>query len=376
MFKGENMKTENRRRFIINVLYVVTIIAIVFFAFKYALFALAPFVVAFIISSLLQPIIRFLKRTTHLKQRPLAIVTLILFICTVGTVVVCIGIEVVILTKDLVAKAPEYYTSTVQPALTNLIDHVQSFLRNFDADISLDYKELVPKMSDLIPSFSTIFDTTTEIIVSVPTIFISVLVGTISTFFMCVDYPLLTRWVLYQIPEKTRHTVIEVKKYVTEILFKYIRSYALILSITFCELCILFLIAGLIETTMFPSVGMTIFYAFIIALFDILPIVGTGTVLIPWGVISILLGDYRMGIMLFIIYLIITVIRHTIEPKIIGNQVGLHPVVTLMAMIVGTSLFGVLGLFGLPITIALLKDLNDKGKIHIFKYLPKDENLD
>jgi predicted PurR-regulated permease PerM len=107
--------------------------------------------------------------------------------------------------------------------------------------------------------------------------------------------------------------------------------------------------------------------ALLIALLDILPIVGTGTVLIPWAVISLIVGDYAKGICLLIMYAIITVIRQFIEPKIVGDQVGLHPVATLIAMIVGTKLFGAIGLFGLPISLAIIKDLNDHGKIHVFK---------
>lgn len=370
------MKTESRKSFIINVLYVLTIASIVFFTIKYALFALMPFVVAFGISTVLQPIIRFLKRKTRIGQKPLAVITLLLSICTVGTVATFLGIEAVIIVKNLIAAAPEYYASTVHPALINLVDHAQNFLRNFDADITLNYADFIPSISNFMPSMGTIFDTTTNILSSVPGIFISIIITTVSTFFMCVDYPLLTHWVLYQFPEKTRHTIIEIKSYTTHIIKKYVRSYALILSITFLELCVLFLIGGLIDTNMFPSVSSTFFYAFLIALFDILPIVGTGTVLIPWSIISILLGNYKMGIIIAVIYLIVTIIRHSIESRIVGHQVGLHPVVTLMAMIMGTSLLGPIGLFALPITIALLKDLNDKGKIHLFKHLPKDEKFE
>jgi predicted PurR-regulated permease PerM len=114
--------------------------------------------------------------------------------------------------------------------------------------------------------------------------------------------------------------------------------------------------------------------ALLIALLDILPIVGTGTVLLPWALISFITGDFASGICLLVIYAVITVIRQFIEPKIVGDQVGLHPVATLIAMIVGTRLFGAIGLFGLPISLAIIKDLNDHGKIHVFKpYKPEPE---
>ena len=89
--------------------------------------------------------------------------------------------------------------------------------------------------------------------------------------------------------------------------------------------------------------------------------------MIPWAIICFLLGNWKLGIGLLLLYLTITVIRNIIEPKIVGHQVGLHPVVTLASMLTGLQLFGVIGLFGFPITLSLLKYLNDREIIHIFK---------
>ena len=107
--------------------------------------------------------------------------------------------------------------------------------------------------------------------------------------------------------------------------------------------------------------------AFVISIFDILPVLGTGGIMIPWTIIAALQGNYSLALGLLIVYIIITIIRNILEPKIVGSQVGLHPLVTLMSLFVGAQLFGVLGLFGLPITLSLLKNLNDKGTIHILK---------
>ena len=89
--------------------------------------------------------------------------------------------------------------------------------------------------------------------------------------------------------------------------------------------------------------------------------------MIPWTIIAALQGNYSLALGLLIVYIVITIIRNILEPKIVGSQVGLHPLVTLMSLFVGAQLFGVLGLFGLPITLSLLKNLNDKGTIHILK---------
>ena len=89
--------------------------------------------------------------------------------------------------------------------------------------------------------------------------------------------------------------------------------------------------------------------------------------MIPWALWSLFTGDVGLGIGLLVVYAIISVIRQVIEPKLVASQLGLPPFVTIMAMYIGSQLFGFIGLFLLPITIMLLKVLNDEGVIHIFK---------
>ena len=89
--------------------------------------------------------------------------------------------------------------------------------------------------------------------------------------------------------------------------------------------------------------------------------------MIPWVVLCVLRGEYSLALGLLIVYVVITVIRNIIEPKIVGAQIGLHPVVTLASMFLGAQLFGVIGLFGFPIGLSLLRHLNEKGIIKIFK---------
>ena len=89
--------------------------------------------------------------------------------------------------------------------------------------------------------------------------------------------------------------------------------------------------------------------------------------MIPWSVVCLVMGNYGLGLQLFILYVIITIVRNIIEPKIVGKQLGLHPIVTLSSMFAGLQLLGGLGLFGFPITLSLLLHLNNKGVIKILK---------
>ena len=135
------------------------------------------------------------------------------------------------------------------------------------------------------------------------------------------------------------------RSYLTDTLFVVIRSYTLIMLLTFVELSILFTVFGIQKAFL---------KAVIIAIFDIMPILGTGGILIPWFVISFALGHTAQGLKLLVIYAIVTVVRNYVEPRIVGVQLGLHPIITLVSMFIGLRLFGFWGLFGLPVGISFL----------------------
>lgn len=107
--------------------------------------------------------------------------------------------------------------------------------------------------------------------------------------------------------------------------------------------------------------------AALIAIVDILPVLGTGTVLIPWGVFALVIGSYGMGAGILALYLIITIIRNTIESKLVGKQMELHPMVTFAAMLLGLKWMGFLGMLGFLLTLAFINSLNKKGILHLYR---------
>ena len=362
------MTTDKKREFLIKVAYAAVIILLIYFVLKYAVNWIMPFIVAFIFSAILYPLIKLLSEKLKLTKhiRPIAVVITALFYCTVGVLTWFIISRIVVAVTGFITSLPEYFATTIKPNLEIAYEKVIGLLANLKIEVDTGsktffdslYSSLSGVVSKLMPSLS--------FITSIPGMIVSVIIMIISTFFISMDFEKITGFCMAQLPKKTADFISELKDYTVKILFKYIRSYALILGITFVELLIGFIVMH------FITGQQNIFLlALLIALLDILPIVGTGTVLIPWTVISLIVGDYAKAICLIIMYVVITVIRQFIEPKIVGDQVGLHPVATLIAMIVGTKLFGAVGLFGLPITLAIIKDLNDHGKIHVFKpYTP------
>ena len=362
------MTTDKKREFLIKVAYAAVIILLIYFVLKYAVNWIMPFIVAFVFSAILYPLIKLLSEKLKLTKhiRPIAVVITALFYCTVGVLTWFIISRIVVAVTGFITSLPEYFATTIKPNIEIAYEKVIGLLANLKIEVDTGsktffdslYSSLSGVVSKLMPSLS--------FITSIPGMIVSVIIMIISTFFISMDFEKITGFCMAQLPKKTADFISELKDYTVKILFKYIRSYALILGITFVELLIGFIVMH------FITGQQNIFLlALLIALLDILPIVGTGTVLIPWTVISLIVGDYAKAICLIIMYVVITVIRQFIEPKIVGDQVGLHPVATLIAMIVGTKLFGAVGLFGLPITLAIIKDLNDHGKIHVFKpYTP------
>jgi predicted PurR-regulated permease PerM len=113
-----------------------------------------------------------------------------------------------------------------------------------------------------------------------------------------------------------------------------------------------------------------IWLSIVIAIIDILPILGVGTVLIPWFIWSFITGETALGIALLIVYLVILVIRQFIEPKLVSDQLGIHPIITLIAMYAGFKLVGFSGLILGPIALAVLRCVYaDQIKKGLFKSL-------
>ncbi len=169
---------------------------------------------------------------------------------------------------------------------------------------------------------------------------------------------MITSFIHRQLSERHWMLLVKTKELFVKNILKMLRGYLLLMFLTFCELAL-----GLSILRVEHSVAV----ALLIAIVDILPILGTGTVLIPWAIFCFATGNIVLGIGLAVMYAIITVIRNFAEPKVIGMQVGLPPVVTLFAMYVGLQFFGLLGVFAFPVLLIIAKSLQDSGHIKLWK---------
>ncbi len=360
MTKGD---LDKRRSFLINFAYFLVILALAYVVLKYALPLLGPFVIAVIIAYGLRRPIQFLHRKLGIKYRLCAALTAALFFLLVGFLISLVSVEVISGIEGLINILPDLYTDKIQPMLTELFNRIE------DAALAADpalYRVLlsfeVKAMSavdTMVSKFSvTVLSTISGLAYAVPGLFIKLVLLVISTFFISMDYDRLSGFCMRQMSPKTRDIFFQVKKYVVGTLFVCIRSYALIMSITFVELSIGLSIIGIKHGVLIAAC---------ISIFDILPVLGTGGIMLPWSLTTAVLGNFKLALSLLLVYVIITVIRNILEPKIVGGQLGLHPVVTLASMFAGVQLLGVVGLFGFPIFLSLMVHLNEAGTVKIFK---------
>lgn len=357
------METEKRKKFIINVTYTLFLLIIVYILLKYGLTMLMPFVMGFFVAYMLQCPISVLSRVLGIRKKAVAIIVVTGFYGIIGVLLVFLGSKAVSGLQSLFRNLPQIYTVHIEPMITGIFSQLEVFAFQTDRSLFTLISELDTQfvqsagkqVSDLsIRTMSTV----SGVAAALPGAFIRLVLMIIATFFIAADYEKLTGFCLNQLSENAKAIFLQIKEYVIGTLFVCIRSYALIITITFTELFLGLTLLGIEYAALIAGV---------IAIFDILPVLGTGGIMIPWAIIAALLGKYSLALGLVLLYVAITVIRNIIEPKIVGSQLNLHPVVTLASMFAGVQLFGVIGLFGFPIVLSLLRYLNDNGTIHILK---------
>lgn len=357
------MPMEKYSKFLITFAYYAVIAALAYVVLRYALPMLAPFVIGAAIAYLLRFPIRFLHRKAKLPYKGAAILVVLLFFGLIGTALVLAGVKAINWLVDAINLLPTMYTTHALPFFAEVTQNLEKIFIDLDPDTLSTLENLAQKALDsagsLISSLSgTAVSALSGAAVSIPGLFLKLVLLIISTFFIAIDYETIKAFLVRQLDDKTHNLLWEIKNYVGGTLWVCIRSYAIIMALTFVELSI-----GL----SIVKIDHAVIVALLIAIFDILPVLGTGGIMIPWTVLTAIQGDFRLSLGLLIIYIVITIIRNIIEPKIVGGQLGLHPVVTLSSMFAGAQLFGVIGLFGFPIGLSLLRHLNDRGVIKVLK---------
>lgn len=337
--------------------------AAIYFAVKYALPVILPFIFGLSIAALVQkPAALLSSRIPRLSKRLCCIIMtasvmlisamLIVFaLCSIfsGAMEFCPSIpEYLAQAEDFVSHAAKTENSGESSAWGRFVSFIAMALEWCIDFISENYKQYLP----------SVLSRSTKLISGLPSFLTAAVFAIISTFFACGSFDKIIGTIKSCLPPKVNSIISLITQTTVRTISCLLKTYGTLMLITFGELTLGFIIMHLLGC----GVGNILTAALVISFIDILPILGTGTVLIPWGLFELITGNRMQGIMLLIIFAIIGMIRNFLEPKFMGNNLELHPFFTLAAIYIGGKLFGGLGLIILPLSLIIMRDAFDKKK--------------
>ena len=345
-----------------RIINIVLIILGVYFGIKLAIFYM-PFLIAFVISLIIEPAIRFFMNKTKLNRKTSSIIIfIIVFAIIIGLVtwaIISLISESTNLLQMLNLYISKAYTQ-VQESISKLSIEKLSVSKDIINMFRNTSQEILVKLSNWMTQFLT---NLIEIITSIPAIAIYVVITIMSLYFISTDKIYMIDQLEHHLPRTWVRSIATHVNGIAKSLGGYLKAQAILILVSF--------IISLIGLYIYSWVGFNIKYPLLAALgigfIDALPILGSGTVMVPWAIISACKGDLTLGIAILVLWLIMSVIRQIIEPKIVSGQLGVHPIFTLVAMYTGFKFCGVLGLFVGPIILIVLKNIFenriDKGLV-------------
>ena len=357
-----NPKVAKRRDFLIDLVFVMAIIGLVYVFFKYCFVIAAPFLLSFFFAVILQRPLGWLDKKTKNKMHSFWSIVLVLLCVAIilgpvisiiaalfreiGNFISFLGEQLndlptfLVTLQNEILKAIKFLPDSIY---TSVSENITQFFGNLINDF--DVSKLGINMSSITSGLSNGISGVYSVVKNIPSILISVVIGVIAWILFTKDYKKVVKFIKLQLPDKHKNLLSETKKIFSSTILNLIgvmkNSYVFVIAIC-------------------------------IAVFDILPVAGSGGILIPWSLIALVTGNVGQCVGLLILYAVITVIRQYIEPKIVGDSLGVNPLVTLAGLYFGLKLFGFMGMFIVPICVMTLKAFNDAGRIHL--YTPPERN--
>lgn len=389
---------EKRRKLLINIAYYVVILGFFYLFMKYAFWLFFPFLFAFLIAAVIQRPVNFISRKTHIKKGIVSGFIIMLIVAVLALLLVFVGARVVteiqgliqwigtkmdsipalvVSVKDglvsLVRFLPDSVEVTAENGINRLFAEILGTTDQIVADTPAGGRSVIGgflskfDFSVLSKPVSGVWNTAKQI----PVVLVAFLISVISSCFLTAGYDDIVNFIKRQLPLEKRRTLSQTKSIFFSTIIKLFKSYMTIICVTFVEMIIglsVFKLIGIYNSEYLASI------ALIVALVDIFPVLGTGTILIPWALISLLTDKVGLGIGIIVLYAVISVIRQIVEPKLVATNLGLPPIVTIMCMYIGMQVFGVIGIFMAPLLVTMIKVLNDQGVLHVWKTRGSEQN--
>ncbi len=305
---------------------------------------LLPFLLAALVSSLLRPAAGFLRRRFHLPEKIGGTVLILLAVTVLSFGVVALGRFLYGGARDLIAELPAMLEDSENP-IRKIIDLIKKWdgRENAAGELETLYGVLSGMIKEAISAASAALTAGAgSVIVGLPRLLLSVVVGVIALFYLFFDGEALRAQMRCFCSESALERTFSLLARMRRALGGYIRAYLTLLLLTYAELCAGFLIL---------NVSRPFVIALIAAAVDLLPVFGVGTVLLPWSVFAFFSGDVYRGVGLLVLFFVMYVVRQFAEPRILGSTIGVHPLVTLFSVFAGFSLFGIWGMVLFPLLL-------------------------
>ncbi len=321
---------------------------------------LGPFVLALIVAWLLNPLVRWLHRKLSISRSAISMVLIVLIFCAIGAALYGLGFMAVSQIRSLIDNWP-----SVMETVVGTVNSVAAWLGGFQdllpegllstGEGLMEWLGSWLESLDLSGWLTTLAGQAPSLVSSLSAFAVSAVVFVMASYFITADYPHLRFLITDRVPADTRDFCATVKRMFVQAFGGYLKSQLLLSLVVFFILAVGFLIID-------QPYGLLL--AVLFAVLDFIPIIGAGTVMVPWAVVDLIIGNYVGAAQLMVIWGVIALFRRLGEPKILGNQTGLPPILSLVGIYVGMRLGGVLGMIVGPILLLVLLNL---GKLGVFR---------
>ncbi len=360
-------------RILVNFLLTLAVVLLVVLAGPKLLRFFMPFVIAFIISSIANPIVRFMEKKIKIARKYSSVLMIVLVLAAVVGVSYLVVSFLVKQTMNLYADRFEIYNevAAILDNFTDKLDGVlellpvslQETLDNLQESLAVWAENFVAGIE--IPGISTVSD----YVGSVVEIIFFAIITILAAYFLTAERDNMGDWLSRVLPES-------VKQYYHMIINSFKKAVGGYFKAQFKIMMILVVIMFIGFEIL--NINYSFLLAFGIAFLDFLPVFGTGAIFWPWLVVDIVVGDYKQAIFLGILYLVCQLIKQILQPKMVGDSVGINPMAALLYMFIGYKFAGVIGMIiGIPIGMIIVS-LYQAGLfdrlIKGFKILARDIN--
>ncbi len=322
---------------------------------RYLFVPLLPFMIAWAVAFAVRPLASLISKKTKIPRSvtsaALAVLTVALVIGAVVGIVALALREVWQLLSELVNDERIY----------ELLEKISNPLGSiFGSEVgSEELREYLGQalhgaLSGLLSWLGSFFGSVAK---GIPSVLFFILITVIAAIYFSIDIDRVNSWVIGHLPKRISGALISFKDGFLRVGVKYLRSYLLIMLLTF-----VIVLTGLLVL----RVENALLISLLLAVLDVLPLIGVGTVLVPWSIFELLFGSSGLGIGLVVLFVVLEIIRQLAEPKIVGKSLGLHPLVSLILLYLGYSLLGIAGLLLTPLASLIINALinkNDAAKV-------------